>query len=250
MSTATSLPIVLLLVAKMSFAMVPGGLAAGHAYASGNAVATQMASTIEVDVDPGVTSYFWAQQFWLNTTVDHGGYFGIQGNGATDGQGAVGKMLIFSIWNATGAEPDPGAIAQPFGGEGIGFSIHRTYAWHTGVAYTFTLAKDGTTGWRVSVHASTGEDIGMGRIDISEDTTLQTGFANFTEYYADLSSCAALPFARVTFSNLTYGSVLVPFNDTAPYGTCISHATATLPATYRNMHEVNAPDTIFRDGFE
>lgn len=243
------LAIAMLIPVVAAGAVTPGGLTAGHAYASSSHSGSQMTSTITIDVDPGITSYFWAQQFWLATAVDHGGYFGVQGNGVTNGQ-AVGKMLIFSIWNASGATADPGAVAQQFGGEGVGWSIHRAYAWQAGVGYAFTLAKEGATGWRVSVHTSTGEEIGLGRIEVAEDALLSTGFANFTEYYTNLPSCDALPFAQATFSGLTYGGAAIAFNDTAPYGNCESRAEASLPTTSRNVHRINAPDVIFNTGFE
>ncbi|MEO8460424.1 MAG: hypothetical protein ABI451_07840 [Dokdonella sp.] len=233
---------------QSAFAIVPGGLAAGHLYASGGSAASQMTVTITVDVDPGIFSYFWAQQFWLDTTIDHGGYFGIQGNGVTGGQ-AVGKMLIFSIWNASGAVADPGATAATFGNEGTGWSIHRSYAWQAGAPYTFTLQKINTAGWYVYATGPAGEHIGLGRIDIAEDTHIRTGFANFTEYYGDLSSCSALPYAQATFSNLSYDGTLVAFNDAIAYGSCAVYASSTLPHTHANTHRVNAPDRVFRSGF-
>jgi len=240
----------LLLVARPSLAdITPGGLASGHAYASGMTTATQMSSTIEINTDPGVVSYFWAQQFFLNTVVDHSGYFGIQGNGITNGI-TVGKMFIFSIWNADGATPAAGAVAQSFGGEGVGYSIHRTYDWQPNVAYTFHLTRENATGWHATIHASTNEDIDLGTIDIPETTTIQTGFANFTEYYGSLPSCAALPAVQVTFSNLLYDTTPVPFNDTSPYGICAPYAASSLPTVDSNRHTIPNPDLVFLNGFD
>lgn len=241
--------VVALAGSESAFAIVPGGLAAGHQYAAGGPSASHMTVTISVDVDPGISSYFWAQQFWLDTAVDHGGYFGIQGNGVTGGQ-AVGKMLIFSVWNASGAVADPGASAATFGNEGTGWSIHRSYAWQSGEAYTFTLEKVGLGGWHVFVTGPAGEHIGLGRIDIPEDTHIRTGFANFTEYYGDLSSCSALPYAQATFSNLTYEGASVAFNDALAYGSCATYASATLPVALANTHRVNPPNVVFQAGFE
>jgi hypothetical protein len=238
-----------LVAMESASAMTPGGLAAGHAYAPAAQTVTTMSSTITVSVDPGVSSYFWAQQFWLDTTVDHGGYFGIQGNGITNGQ-VVGKMFIFSIWNAVGAQADPGAIAQTFGGEGVGWSIHRTIDWQPSIAYTFSLSRVGVLGWRVAVHASSGEEIGLGRIDVTAEAALSTGLANFTEYYGDLPACVALPHAEVTFSNLRYDDAPVSFDDTHAYGPCASHAIAQLPGSGGNTHRINVPDAIHADGFD
>jgi hypothetical protein len=245
--TARLVVVALAGIAQPAPAVTPGGLAAGHAYTSGTA--TQFAVDITVAVDPGITSYFWAQQFWLATAVDHGGYFGIQGNGSTTGIGAVGKMFIFSIWNATSAVADDGATAQSFGGEGIGYSIHRTISWNRNVAYRFELTKIGTTGWHAVVHSPDG-DIGLGTIYVAEDTTLQPNFANFTEYYGDLPACGDLPPAQVLFSNMVYGSTSISFNDASPYGTCVAMATTSISNAHVNVHSIAGADHVFGNGFD
>jgi len=223
-------------------AMTPGGIASGNANASGKPTATQFSSTIRIDVDPGRVDYFWAQQFALNTTADHGGYFGIQANGNINGHD-VGRMLIFSIWNAVRAKPASGAVAQRFDGEGKGYSIRLAYPWRAGVSYTFHLARENKTGWHAMVHASNNPDIDLGTIEIDKEATLQTGFINFTEYFGNLPSCAALPAAKVTFSDLIYGTTLVPFDSVDSSGGCPDYVMTNLPTPRSNSHVINATST-------
>lgn len=104
-----------------------------------NATSLQVTLTIEREPTPSGT-YFWAQQFRPAGPVDHGGYFGLQTGGVIGNQ-IVGKMLIFSIWNAVEAQAGPSATAQPFGGEGIGYSVRRAFAWQENVPYTFRMQR-------------------------------------------------------------------------------------------------------------
>lgn len=46
----------------------------------------------------------------------------MQSGGVIRGE-PVGKMFIASFWNADAAEAASGATAQPFDGEGIGYSV-------------------------------------------------------------------------------------------------------------------------------
>src|SRR3954447_23606340 len=65
--------------------------------------------TVTPENDPTPDGYFWSHQFWLQG--GEAGYCGIQ----TVGTEPTGKIAIFSIWQAVGAEGP--VYAQPFGGE-------------------------------------------------------------------------------------------------------------------------------------
>lgn len=221
----------------------PGGIFAESNSANVNSgTSTQFSMKIRVDHDPGITEYFWAQEFWLDTTVDHGGYFGIQANGISLGQW-IGKSFIFSVWNATSAEADPGATAQTFGGEGVGYTIHRPFPWREGVGYRFQLTKEQTNWWGVSVLADSGEIIGLGRISIAEDTEIRSGFGNFTEYYGTwLPSCAQLPYAKATFYDYSFNGATFQVTAPTPYGLCGSLGSGTINGPDSTTHIVN-PDS-------
>ena len=65
---------------------------------------------LTIEVDPGVQSaYYWAHQFGFKN--GDGGYMGLQTNGFMQGEW-VGKMAIFSIWEALAAEPGPEASCE------------------------------------------------------------------------------------------------------------------------------------------
>jgi Domain of unknown function (DUF3472) len=231
-------------VIHTALAVVPGGLVSSHNYASGSANSLEVTLTIEVS-PPENSSYFWAQQFFTSTTIDHGGYFGIQ-TGGTIGSQNVGKMFIFSIWNADQAEAGPNATAQTFGGEGIGYSVRLPYQWQQGTPYRFRLEKDGGQWWKLTITPSGSAAIYLGRIHITQNVPLQTGFAAFTEYFRNINSCQSLPEARVSFSNFVYGAQAVPVNDSAPYGTCIGQGRGYIRGNAA-VHEVGY---LFYSGFE
>jgi len=61
---------------------------------------------LTIDVDPGMQStYFWAHSFYFKN--EEVGYIGLQTNGLIQGEW-VGKMAIFSMWDALEAEPGLG----------------------------------------------------------------------------------------------------------------------------------------------
>lgn len=216
------IPAVLLIlsvvVAMKAVAIVPGGLVSNQNNGTGTATWLETTITVE-EAPPENSSYFWAQQFYNTATADHDGYFGIQTGGNIDGN-YVGKIFVFSMWNATAAEAAPGSTAQPFGGEGVGFSIRRPVDWQEGVAYKFRVEKDGTLWWKAWYSEAGGEMVYLGRIQITEDVQISSVGVAFTEYYSDLPSCEALPYARTFFSDFLVGGVLLTPNDAAPYGRC------------------------------
>ncbi len=56
--------------------------------------------TPEIDPGPNAT-YFWAHQFGL--VGGEGGYLGLQTKG-NRADGSLGKLAIFSLWDATGSD--------------------------------------------------------------------------------------------------------------------------------------------------
>ena len=144
--------------------LVPGGMVAGHFDFPAGGLHTRLDGTMRVEVNPGeTTSYFFAQQFWF--ADGDGGYMGLQTNGVI-GSEAVGKMLIFSIWEALGAAPGPDATCQTFGGEGVGYSCRLPFDWQPDVAYRLRLEQtDSDDEWRVTVSGG-GDAVVLGDIQV------------------------------------------------------------------------------------
>jgi len=150
----------------------------------------------EIDPGPGST-YYWAHQFGL--VGGRGGYLGLQ----TDGHrfdGSVGKMAIFSIWDALSAE---GVASGRFGGEGEGLSCRVPYLWEAGHGYRLRVWTVEPGWWAASVtDEETGIETEIGFIRVPGDwRQLDTWSVMWTEYYGGpLASCADLPHSKVIFS--------------------------------------------------
>ena len=114
------------------------------------------------ETDPGPdATYFWAHQFRLNG--GDGGYVGLQTKG-NRADGSLGKLAIFSIWNAEEAE---GAGVVRFDGEGTGWSCRIPYEWQAGQAYAMRLFTEGGGWWRAKVRdEATGEVRDLGAIRV------------------------------------------------------------------------------------
>jgi hypothetical protein len=225
-------------------AIVPGGLVASYNYGSSTASSAEVTITVE-KAPPNTLPIFWAQQFYTKATIDHGGYFGLQTQGSLNGQN-IGKMVIFSIWNADAAEAGPGATAQTFGGEGIGYSVRKPFDWSEGTAYRFKLEKDGTLWWRLTITDDLGGSTYLGRIRITQDVLLDVGYVAFTEIYGDVASCDAIPPFRTIFSNFRLGTTLLPAYGAAPYGNCVSSARGRIVGNSA-AHEVKMTDVCSLD---
>ena len=208
--------------------VTPGGLVSSRYYGQGAGEFAEVTLTIEQSPGPSV-DYFWAQQFWPDSNEDHGGYFGLQTNGTLQNS-QVGKMLIFSIWNADQAEAGPGATAQTFGGEGIGYSVRLAYDWQLGVPYTFRISKDGDLWWRMDIQSPGEQDIFLGRIRITEDVPLEGYFANFVEYYTPVDDCNDLAYTAATFSPTNFAGFTYPAMDLEVYGPCAENAAGEITA--------------------
>lgn len=212
---------VLLFSMRAAFAIVPGGLVAHVGYGSGSASSMSIDLTINHE-PPADSSHFWAQQFYTSTTIDHGGYFGLQTGGVINGVN-VGKMVIFSIWNAVDAQAYGSAVAQQFGGEGVGYSVRLPFDWKSQHNYTFNLHNSYDEWWELSI-----DGLALGAIRITQNVPLQSVFPGFTEYFRDLPGCDDLPYTRATFGNLVYGSQHVAITSAYSYGNCLNHASGTV----------------------
>lgn len=204
--------------------VTPGGLVAGH-YTQVAGQATTLSETITVNQAPSTqvpSYYFWASQFWFSPG-DYSGYFGLQTGGNIKGV-EVGKIALVSIWNATNAVATAPAVAQTFGGEGIGYSIRIKLNWKQGVPYTFKLERVSpvSSWWKASVTGG-GVTYRLGSIQIDATSQLKLAGSNFTEYFTSISSCDALPTVDASFSTPRFDGVtaLQP-TDSTPYGTCVT----------------------------
>jgi hypothetical protein len=153
------------------------------------------------EVDPGPEStYFWAHQFRLIGGA--GGYLGLQTRGNL-ADGSLGKVAIFSIWDAEEAE-GPGAVR--FSGEGTGWSCRIPYAWEAGRAYGMRVYTPGGGWWAAAVRdEATGviEDIGGIRVP-ADWRNLDSWSVMWTEYYGSpLDSCQDLAHSSVVFATPT-----------------------------------------------
>jgi len=202
-------------------AVIPGGLVSGQFAGSGRATTHDV--TLRIVEDPGPVAYFWAEQFRVDTQLDHGGYFGLQSRGEV-GNGTVARLIIFSIWNAVEAQPAAGVTAVPFGGEGVGWSLRLPYAWKAKLPYAFHLAKEDAVWWRVTISVPGGTVLDMGRIRVTADASLQPGMINFTEFFTSLPSCNDLPYARAVFEKPLYGGQPMTAVAPSPYGNCAANA--------------------------
>jgi hypothetical protein len=191
------------------------------------------------EVDPGPDStYFWAHQFRM--IGGEGGYIGLQTKGNRV-DGSLGKMAIFSIWNAIDAD---GAKTR-FSGEGEGWSCRIPYQWQAGRAYGLKVASVGGGWWAAKVRdEETGEISEIGGIRVPENwRLLDTWSVMWTEYYGPpLTSCSDLPYSCVVF-----GTPVANDGETRPAGshshigdgTCDTSSIEAVPNGVR--HEMGRP---------
>ncbi len=140
--------------------------------------------------------YFWAHQFRL--IGGEGGYLGLQTKGNRV-DGSLGKMAIFSIWNALEAA-GPGTTR--FSGEGEGWSCRIPYAWQPGRAYALKVSAIGGNWWEAKVRDEvTGEISQIGGIRVPEHWRLLDSWSvMWTEYYGpQLDRCSDLAYSSVIF---------------------------------------------------
>ena len=163
---------------------------------------------LTIDVDPGIQSaYYWAHQFGFKD--GDGGYMGLQTNGCMQGQW-VGKMAIFSIWEALDAEPGPGASCEWFTGEGEGWSCRKKYNWVEGYTYSLRIKKEGVDEqqnewWSAYIKdITTSDETFLGRIKVPASWKgLDTSSAVWVEYYGKVVDCNSIPYAEARFEQPT-----------------------------------------------
>jgi hypothetical protein len=149
------------------------------------------------EVDPGPDSmFFWAHQFRL--IGGEGGYLGLQTKGNRV-DGSLGKMAIFSIWDAVEAA-GPGTTR--FSGEGEGWSCRIPYMWQPGRAYALKVSAIGGGWWEAKVRdETTGVISQIGGIRVPEHwRNLDSWSIMWTEYYGpQLERCSDLAYSSVVF---------------------------------------------------
>jgi hypothetical protein len=161
-----------------------------------------LSSQLTVLIEPGLSPYFWAQQFWF--VGGNGGYIGLQANGLLAGKW-VGKMASCSIWDSIDIR---GGSCDRFGGEGVGFSCRAPYPWREGDEVRLSVLMSETTPsgtwWRCEVeNVGTGAITVLGEIKVQPDWSGLQGAANtFAEYFDVAPSCSAFPFAVVRWRGI------------------------------------------------
>jgi len=191
---------------------------------------------LTIDVDPGVQSaYYWAHQFSFKN--GDGGYMGLQTNGHMQGEW-VGKMAIFSIWEALEAEPGPGASCESFTGEGKGRSCRIPYEWVEGHTYCLRI-------WEICcaeqpwedewwgawiIDASTEQETFIGKIKVPGSWQwLDDSSVVWAEYYGQVNGCNSIPYAKVRFEQpIADDSSFMPQKLTPVIGTTCTNAQVTL----------------------
>lgn len=165
---------------------------------------------IEVTMTPQVGDgdyyYFANQVAFRDCSGECGAYGGLQTNGYSGGR-LIGKMAIFSIWNATRSIAAPGGSTEAFGGEGVGQSVRIAYPWQTGISYKFKiyLDTDGSSKlWGASVtNLSNGQTTLIGRIYAPPGNGLIYSLGTFHERWGGPpASCETVPASQVRFSNM------------------------------------------------
>ncbi len=161
--------------------------------------------TLTIESDPGIGSaYYWSHYFVFSNSPEkddddalRAGYMGLQ----TD---LDEKRVIFSVWNALEAD---GKGCQTFDGEGIGYKCLFKYNFVEKVPYKFTvrsLESDVTGDWWEGIvkNMKTGRETIIGRIKSPPKSGEIKESVFFDEHYEEISSCAALRYAKVRFADL------------------------------------------------
>lgn len=155
-------------------------------------------------------AYYYSN--YATFTHGEGAYGGLQTNGF-DGKNWVGKMLIFSIWNATDGLAEPGGTKTKFDGEGIGYSVRLPYDWSLGTTYRFRMYLDRSTRqegngrrlWAASLtDLDSGQTVRIGRIFAPASFgKIRTPITFHERYLGATPSCSAISPSRVRFTNMT-----------------------------------------------
>jgi hypothetical protein len=194
---------------------------------------------VKVEYDPGTDkTYFYAHQFSLNG--GEVGYIGIQ-------EGDHGRAAYFSIWGAISATASTGAICENGADGAPGKSCHITYNWVAGHNYrlrVWALSPNTWGGWVKDLN--TGIEKQIATITVPNNWGwLSSNSVVWTEYYAANtpsrrpSSCSAVPYTRVLFSEPTAngGSITRPSSRSPEIGTGECRNTRVTSLTDRSVHQ-------------
>ena len=124
-------------------------------------------------------------------------YAGIQTNGYINGRW-VGKIFIFSVWDAQKAHPTSAASSTIFTGEGTGYSLRQAFNWQSDRSYKVVVRRtsfdenSGAYHWRATITdlvsnqtLNVGEILGPKGSNYMHDVTL------FHERYAGEPTCCS-----------------------------------------------------------
>jgi len=195
------------------------------------------------EVDPGPdTTYFWAHQFQLEG--GQGGYLGLQTKG-NRADGSLGKMAIFSLWDATGAE-GPGVVR--FGGEGTGWSARIPLLWQAGHRYRLRVEAEEESAegrwWAAGVaDLDSGQEEGIGRLRAAPGWhRLSSWSVMWTEYYGPpLRTCRDLASVSATFSVPRADGSVLPLRRHNRLGDGTCQTTRITDLGERVRHEMGLP---------
>jgi len=189
---------------------------------------------LTIEEDPGIQSaYYWAHSFYFKNKEI--GYMGLQTNGYMQGEW-IGKMAIFSIWDALAAEPGPGASCEEFTGEGEGWSCRIKYNWAEGRIYDLRVGALGideqeNEWWGAwIIDTSSNQETYIGKIKVPASWQwLDNSSAVWVEYYGQVNDCASTSYAKVRFEQPTADNgSFIPNKLTSVIGTICTNASITL----------------------
>lgn len=159
---------------------------------------------LTINEDPGEnSSYFWANQFHF--LDGDGGWIGLQTNGFMQGRW-IGKMALFSIWQALEADPGPDSICESLD-DGKVFSCFMPYQWQKGHTYklrVWVLDTDssGNEWWGAWIGDElTNKSVYLGKILVPASWQWLDWSIAWVSYYGFVSSCQDIPYAHATFSS-------------------------------------------------
>ena len=206
--------------------LTPGGMADTHASFAVTTAAQMTYPFTVIDEPVAGSQYFWAQQFFFEGTTQ-GGYTGRQSDGIIAGH-RIGKMAIFSIWDALEATAGPDAQCQTFGGEGVGYSCRLAFEWRENVTYRMILREVAADSWSLAMFdPSIGAERLIGTIRVPGPWgRVRLGSAGFAEYYGQVASCATLPHAVALLHQPTADGEAPTSVEAATYGTCMAQASS------------------------
>jgi hypothetical protein len=200
--------------------------------------------TVTPEIDPGPqATYFWAHQFGLEG--GEGGYIGLQTKG-NRADGSLGKMAIFSLWDAIGAD-GPGVVR--FSGEGTGWSARIAYHWEQDTTYRLRVGIDGDmpegTWWAASVlDLDAGEERHIGRLMAKPGWGgLRPWSVMWTEYYGPpLRRCGDLAEVSAVFGSPVADGGVEPIRASSHVGDGTCDTTRITGLDHGVRHEMGLPE--------